>query len=137
MRDEEKHLVGLLPDVEQQLLNGLAREGVERGHRLVHQQHRRIAGQRAGDAHALLHAARQLIDHVLVEVLQADEREIAHGDLMPLRLRHALQLQAEFGVVDHVEPRQQRVLLEHDAAIRARSRDRFAAEQQLAAASAR
>jgi hypothetical protein len=66
---------------------------------------------------------------VLVKVLQADQREIARGDLAPLRFRHALKLQAEFGVVDHVEPGQQGMLLEHDATVGAGSGDRRTAEQ--------
>jgi hypothetical protein len=49
-----------------------------------------------------------------------------------LGLGNALQLQAELGILDDREPRQQRVLLEDDAAVGARSLDPAAAEGQLA-----
>ena len=64
----------------------LARHLVQRAERLVHQQQRRAARERAGDRHALLHAARQLARAVLGEVGQADELEQLE------RLRPALRL---------------------------------------------
>src|SRR4051794_39247448 len=56
--NEEHRLAGLAPDLEQLLLHELARLGVERGERLVHEQDLRVGGQRAGEVTALLHAAR-------------------------------------------------------------------------------
>ena len=61
VRHVEDRLARPLPDRQQLLLHELARLGVERGERLVHQQHGRIDGQRARDAHALPHAARELV----------------------------------------------------------------------------
>ena len=71
--DEEDHLAGLAPDRQDQFLHLLAGERVERAQRFVHQQHRGIAGQRARDADALLHAARQLVDGRVLEALQPDQ----------------------------------------------------------------
>ncbi len=73
--DEEHHLAGAMPDVEDQLLDLLAGQRVERAERLVHQQYLRVGGERAGDADALLHAAGELVDHLGFEILQADEVE--------------------------------------------------------------
>jgi hypothetical protein len=46
----------------------------------------------------------------------------------PLVFRHAAHAQSELDVVDDVEPRHQRVLLEHDAAVGAGAGDRLAVE---------
>ena len=64
----------LPPQLEDQLLDLLARERVERAERLVHQHHFRVAGERARDADALLHAAGELVDGRVGELLEADER---------------------------------------------------------------
>jgi hypothetical protein len=69
--DEQHRLALRLPDAEQQFLHQLARLVVERAEGLVHQQHARVVGQRAGDRHALLHAARQLLGKVVLEAAQA------------------------------------------------------------------
>jgi hypothetical protein len=60
VRDEEDRRLPVLADQQHELLHLLAGLRVERAERLVHQQHRRLVGERAGDRHALLHAARQL-----------------------------------------------------------------------------
>ena len=52
---------------QQFLLQHLAGLRVERGERLVHQQHRRVHRERADEADALLHAAGELIGIVLLE----------------------------------------------------------------------
>src|ERR1700730_15672648 len=56
--NEEHRLAGLVPDLEQLLLHELARLGIERGERLVHEQDLGVGGERAGQVTALLHAAR-------------------------------------------------------------------------------
>ena len=74
--DEEEHLPRLPPQLEDQLLLLLARERVERAERLVHQHHFGIARERAREADALLHAAGDLIDRSVRELLEADRREL-------------------------------------------------------------
>ena len=76
--------------VARQMLGQLALHGgagmrVERGERLVHQQHLRLVGQHARDLDALLHAAGQLGGMLVLLALQADELEIALCALAPLR----------------------------------------------------
>ena len=60
MGDDQHAAAAVLGDVGQQRHHGLAVLAVERRGRLVGQDHRRIAGDRAGDGDALLLAAAQL-----------------------------------------------------------------------------
>ena len=59
--DEQDRGAGLLPDAAQLLVQPVARDLVERAERLVHQQQRGPAEQRARDRDALAHAARELV----------------------------------------------------------------------------
>ena len=74
--DEHDRRPGPLPDLEQLEVHPLAGHLVEGPERLVHEQDRRVDGERAGDRHALLHAARQLPRVVAGEVGQLDEAEV-------------------------------------------------------------
>jgi hypothetical protein len=62
----------LFPQRLQLFLHAPARERVERGEGLVHQQDVRLHGQRAGDRHARLHAAGQRVRIGVGEARQAD-----------------------------------------------------------------
>ena len=64
-------------DAGQLALHGGAGLGVQRGERLVHQQHLRLVGQHARDLDALLHAAGQLGRILVLLAAQPDELEIA------------------------------------------------------------
>ena len=57
--------------LQQLLVQAVAGDLVERAERLVHQQHPRARDQRAGDRHALAHAARQLMRKGLLPALRA------------------------------------------------------------------
>jgi len=61
MGDEQQGEAHVVPQLEQFVLHAPARQRVERGEGLVHQQDARMHGQRAGDRHALLHAAGELV----------------------------------------------------------------------------
>ncbi len=69
-------LSGLAPDLQDQLLRLFARQRVEGAERFVHQQDLRIAGQGAGDADALLHPARQLVDRRVLEPVQPQKADV-------------------------------------------------------------
>ena len=98
----------------------LARQGVERGERLVHQQHARIGRQRAGERDALLHAAGQFMHIGVPELLQADQFEMLVGDPRAVIRRQAGHaLEAEHHVAEHVEPGKQRRFLKHHQAVAA------------------
>jgi hypothetical protein len=58
--DEDDGLAQLTLQPQQLLLQALAHHRVDGAERLVHQQHRRVGGERAGHPDALLLAARQL-----------------------------------------------------------------------------
>ena len=118
---------------EQLVLQRLAGLRVERGERLVHQQHVRLVGEAAGDRDALLHAAGQLVRVAVGEAGEADELEhLAGAARARLRRPTALDLEAELDVGLRGAPGEQRVLLEDDAAVEARAGDRLAVEQDLA-----
>ncbi len=129
VRDEERHLPRPRPDRQDQLLNLLAGEGVERAERLVHEQHARIGGERPGNADALLHAAGELVDPLPREVGKPDEVEHRAGPRLALGPRHALHPQAEGDVLQHAEPGHQGVALEHHAAVGPRPGDRAPVEE--------
>ncbi len=59
--DEDDGLALGLPQRQQLELQPLAGQRVERAERLVHEQDERVGGQRAGDRHALAHAARDAV----------------------------------------------------------------------------
>ena len=63
------------PDAQQFLLHDRPGLRVEGGQRLVHEEHLGIVGQRAGDPHPLLHAARELVRIVPGEPGESDERQ--------------------------------------------------------------
>ncbi len=61
MGDEEQGKAHVVPQLQQQLLHAAAGQRVQRGEGLIHQEHTRLHGQRAGNSHTLLHPARQLV----------------------------------------------------------------------------
>ena len=73
--DVDHGLAGLLPDAHQLGLQDRAVLRVERGERLVHQQHARVGDEGARDGAALAHAAGELVRIVPAELGQADELE--------------------------------------------------------------
>ena len=74
--DEDHRLRDLAVQPAQLLLQPGARDRVERAERLVHQQHRRVGGERAGEPDALALAARELRRVALrVRLLEPDELE--------------------------------------------------------------
>src|SRR5262249_12219179 len=132
MGDEQHCLALAFPDAEQELLHQRAGLVVERAERLVEEENRWIVGESARDRGALLHAARELLGMV---VLETDEPDAVHPfvhDLGSLRRRHAFLAQAEGDVVGDAEPGEQRVRLEHHAAVGAGCAHRVTIKQDLA-----
>jgi hypothetical protein len=119
VRDEQQREAHLVPQLEQLLLHLAARERVERGEGLVHQQHARLHRQRAGNGHALLHAARELVRVHVGELGQADLVQVVQRALGRFLLaQRARGEQREHDVLLHRLPRRQLVeLLEHDDAV--------------------
>jgi hypothetical protein len=103
-----------------------AQHGVERGKGLVEQQHLRLAGQRAGQRHALLLAAREVARPAVGQ--RRRPKLSSRACTRPASLADSRAAvpggQAEGDVLAHREVREQRVVLEQvaDAALPARAR---------------
>ena len=69
----------LRPDPGQLVVQHVPGDGVERGERLVHQQQLAVLGERAGQRHALPHAAGQLVHPLAVRALQPHQRRAARS----------------------------------------------------------
>ena len=80
---------------------------VEGGEGLVEQEDLGIVGERAREADALLHAARQLVGVALAEAAETDQVEHVARARVALRLRFALYLETERDIVEHPPVRQQ------------------------------
>ena len=114
-----------------------AQAGVERGERLVEQDDLGIGGQGAGERHALLLAARELVGIAPVQSRQSDHLEQLEDPLAPV----GAAPQPEGDVATDGEVREQRALLGHiaDATVLARDEhvaavvDQVLAELDLAA----
>ena len=135
VRNEDEGDAGGLLDVFELLLHVLAQLEVERGERLVEQQHLRPPHQGAGDRHALLLAAGEAGHAALLEALEGHEREHLVHALIDLRLRDLFLAQRESHVFKHVQMREQGVALEDRvdvALVRRNASDLLAHEDDLA-----
>ncbi|MOA00359.1 hypothetical protein D3C78_1197170 [compost metagenome] len=97
-----------LGQLQQQVLQLHAGEGVHRAERLVEQQHLRARVQAAGDGHALRHAAGQLLGQGVGEAFQTD---LVDQSVDPRTVVTAVVGEAD--VLRHREPGHQPRLLEH------------------------
>ena len=122
---------GLLPDAQDLILHIHSGEGVECAERLVEQQHLGPADKGACERGALAHAARKLMRIGVLKALEADHFDELIDAVLFL-LVDAAGAQAEGDIVVDRQPREQRVLLEHEAAVGAGSGDGHAVERQLA-----
>ena len=125
VRDHERGLPRVRHQAQHLVLQGAAGQRVERAERLVHEQQLRPDGERAGDADALLHAARQLRRLAVGRVAEAHEVEHAARVLGHLGARPGAVARAhgEGDVAERGEPRQQRVRLEDHGAVERRAGD--------------
>ena len=128
--------LGAGDDLQQLVLQVRAGQRVEGAEGLVHQQHLGLHRQRPGDADALLHAARDLVRPLGGGVAHVDELERGQRARLQLLLRIGLcehPLDRDVDVLEAREPGQQRVVLEHDAALGARRSDLAVVAQEDAA----
>src|SRR5262249_11960726 len=117
MGDHHDGLAGCLPQAQQFVLHHLARLGVERAERLIQQQDLWIVSKRAGDRHALFHAARQFARKTVLEALQPDGADKSLDGLFAPLARRSAHLEAVADILRDGQPRKERILLEDDAAI--------------------
>ena len=121
--DEHDREAEPLPDVAQHAPQFLAREGVERGERLVEHQQRGLVDQRAAERGALLHAARQFPGKPVAEARRgrpcraASRRARGIRSFLERKLRAVRldDLQRQHDVVEHRAPGQQVGVLERHA----------------------
>jgi len=102
--DEDDGAPEFLLQVDEFVLKVGADQGIERGEGLVHQQDRRVGGEGAGEAHALLHPARQLAHPPVGPVGEVDEGQLigdAPGAFGP---RHARKFEAKPHILGHRAP---------------------------------
>ena len=114
--DEDDRLADLGLQAQELVLQPLAVDRVDRPERLVHQHHRRVGGERAGDADALALAARQLRRVAPAQLaLEADQvQQLVHARRRPA-LVPAQQLRDRGDVVGDRAVREQADLLDHVA----------------------
>ena len=121
--DEQDRLAQVALQAQQLVLQVDAHDGVDRGERLVHQQHRGVAGQRAGHADALLLPAGELRGVALRERrVEADALEHLGGPRPRLTPRQALQHGHGGDVVDHAAVREEPGVLDDVADAAAQQR---------------
>ncbi len=134
VRDEQHRDAEALPHVGENLLHHNARLRIECAEGFVHQQHLRAGGERTHDADTLFHAARELFRIMVFKREQARESEQRACGLLAVTADHTLLLETELDVLAHRQPREQRVLLKHHAAIRARLVGDLAVDRERARA---
>ena len=139
------HLVGDQHDGQLQLAVDLGQQLQHRGGGLwvegtgglVAEQDARLGGQRAGDADALLHAAGDFLRILVQRVAHVHQRQVVLDPVAPFALVHAALEQLvhrHFDVLVDGQPGQQRMVLEHHAAVRARPAHFLAVENHPAEA---
>ena len=134
VRHVDHRLSRLPPHLRQQPLHVVARESVERGERLVHEQHGRIVGQRPGNGDPLLHAPGEMVRKGVGEFLQLHQPELLQRDLLALLPGHALHLQPEGDVAQRGAPGEQLgEILEHDPPVEPLARNHLPVDADLAA----
>src|SRR6266545_4656502 len=111
--DEHDRLAGPLPDAQQLVLQAVAGLRVQRGERLVHQQHVRVESEATGDRDPLLHAAGQLVRVPVGEPGQPHQVQELPRPVPAGAPRDPLALQPELHVGLCGAPGEQGVLLEH------------------------
>ena len=100
-------------DVHQLKLGLLAEFFVQRAQWFIQQKQLRLFGQTAGQCHALLLPARQLVRFALCQLFQLNQLQHFIHARINLRTRHAFALKPKRNVFPDAEVRKQRVRLEH------------------------
>ena len=115
VRDDHRRRVRLVVEAPQPGAQLGAHLRVERAERLVEQQHRRVDRERAGEAHPLALAARELRRVAVREPVELHEREQLRDALADLGLRPLADLQPERDVVVDGHVLERGVVLEDEA----------------------
>ncbi len=117
MCHEDDGRAELLLQRHQPVIQFAARDFVERGEGLVHQNQRRAGDEGAGDGAAHFHAAGKFARQRLRKIREADARQRIHDRLMRLRPALARKAQRQIDIVEDARPGQQRRFLKDEADI--------------------
>ena len=96
--NEQDGFFGLLRDHQEVALEDLPGLGIHGSKRLVHEQDLGVEGESAGNRDPLLHAPAQFMGIVVLETIQANEREKVRCCPFPFSLIRLDILKAEFHV---------------------------------------
>jgi|GEM_PF-4045575 len=116
VRHEQHGRARRLPHPDQLLLQVAAGNGVDRAEGFVHQQQVGLDRQRAGDAHALRLAARQLVRPAAAVVGQAGQLQRRVDTALAFRAIQAQAFQPIADIAAHRAPGHQAAVLEHHRA---------------------
>ncbi len=133
--DEQGGDAELLLEQPDLLAQGQPHLGVERGERLVEEQHARAQGEGAGRGHALLLSAGELVREPCALVCEAHQLQQLGGPGTPFGGAHLAHPQPEGHVAERVEVREEAVRLEHHPGVATVGRhpgDVLAVDQHLA-----
>jgi len=115
MGDEQHRLWTLGPYPQQFEAHFIAAQRIERGERLVHQEDIGIEQKRARYRDALLHATRQFVDPLVLEIRKTDQGQQLAGALQLIFADVTIFVpHRKRDVAQHVEPGKQGRSLEHD-----------------------
>ena len=114
------------PELEQFAAQRFRRKHIERGKRLVHEEHFRFDNQCAGHAYALLHAAGKLLGVSRLETVQPDGVQDAQSALATLKGRDAAGFERSFDVFNDRKPGKERETLEDNGNVAKSSVNRLA-----------
>ncbi len=121
----------LRPQIQEIGAQRLGGEHVQRGKWLIHEQNIRMNHERAGEPHALPHAARKLTGIGGLKSVQANEIDRRQGPFADIRSRHSLRLEAERNVLEHGQPRKQSEALKYHGDAGRRAGNRLAQVAQV------
>ena len=115
MGDENDRLAFLARQQVEVEADLIARDGVERAERLVHQQEAGIVDQRPHDRGALVHAAGEFVGKAVGELAKADALKQTLRAFFVARLVEPAHFDLQHHVVEDGAPAEHQMLLEHDA----------------------
>ena len=139
VRNHENRLLRLANNAHEFILNGAARQRIQSTKGLVQQQHLGLNGKGPCNAHALLHAARQLAGLFVDGWQQAHHVNMLFNMLIDLRAFPIwpFGLHSKGNVLPNRQPRHERVTLKHHTALQTGPRNFTAIIRILSAPIAR
>jgi len=103
-----------LPELDQLAAQILGGQHIERGKRLVHEEHLGLDHQGARETNTLFHPAGQFLGVGVFETVEPNRIEDTHAALGALSGGNAARLERRRHILEHRKPREQREALKHD-----------------------